>query len=45
MSDALDAFDHDAWRTALGTAVSYALVLVVLTAVLFGVPYLAFTAL
>jgi|GEM_PF-783384 len=48
--DAADAdqrpqFDHAAWRTGFGTLAGYALILVVMTAVLFLVPYLVFTTL
>ncbi|MDH5020675.1 hypothetical protein [Halobacterium rubrum] len=43
--DALDQFDHDSWWTALGTFVSYGLVLAAMTALLFLVPYFLFTAL
>lgn len=38
----LRRFEHPAWMTALGTVVGYGLVLVVMTALLFGVPYLLF---
>lgn len=37
-------FDHPSWLTALGTLVSYLLVLAVMTLVLFGVPYAVFLA-
>lgn len=36
--------DHPSWRTAGATAVSYLLILAVLTVLLFVLPYLAFTA-
>ncbi|MFC7155409.1 hypothetical protein ACFQPA_08070 [Halomarina halobia] len=35
-------FDHPAFRTAAATVVSYLLILVAMTIVLFGVPYLLF---
>ncbi|WP_458205014.1 hypothetical protein [Haladaptatus sp. NG-SE-30] len=38
-------FDHPSWMTAASTAASYLLVLAVMTVLLFGVPYLIFTAL
>jgi hypothetical protein len=38
-------FDHPAWLTAASTIASYLLVLAVMTVLLFGVPYLLFTAL
>jgi hypothetical protein len=34
--------DHPAWLTAASTVGSYLLILVVMTALLFGVPYLLF---
>jgi hypothetical protein len=43
--DALDRFDHDSWRTALGTGVGYGVLLLVMFALLFLVPYLVFLAL
>jgi len=39
------SFDHPAWLTAVGTAGGYAVLLVVLTVLLFLVPYLVFAAL
>ncbi|MEF8775193.1 MAG: hypothetical protein V5A43_01660 [Haloarculaceae archaeon] len=41
----LRRFDEPAWWTALATAVSYAVVLLVFTVVLFGLPYLIFVSL
>jgi len=38
-------FDHPALRTAIGTVFTYGLILLVMTALLFGVPYLFFLAL
>ncbi|WP_255679344.1 hypothetical protein [Haladaptatus salinisoli] len=38
-------FDHPAWLTAVSTVASYLLVLAAMTVLLFGVPYLLFTAL
>lgn len=37
-----ERFDHPTWFTAVGTAVAYSLILVAMTALLFGVPYLLF---
>ncbi|WP_266077282.1 hypothetical protein [Haladaptatus caseinilyticus] len=37
-------FDHPAWLTAASTIASYLLILVVMTVLLFGVPYLIFSA-
>jgi hypothetical protein len=45
MPDVLDEFDHPAWLTAFGTGVGYAIILVAMTAVLFGLPYLLFVSL
>lgn len=45
MVDAPDEFDHPAWRTAVGTGVGYGIILVAMTALLFGLPYLLFTVL
>lgn len=33
---------HPAWRTALGTVGGYAILLLVMTVLLFGLPYLVF---
>lgn len=41
----LDQFDHPAWLTAAGTLGGYAVILVVMTLLLFGIPYLIFTML
>ncbi|MFH5798752.1 hypothetical protein [Haladaptatus sp. CMAA 1911] len=38
-------FEHPAWMTATSTVGSYLLVLVAMTVLLFGVPYVIFTAL
>ncbi|GAA0660311.1 hypothetical protein ACFQDG_17345 [Natronoarchaeum mannanilyticum] len=43
--DALDEFDHPAWLTAASTAVAYGVVLLVMFAALFLVPYALFTLL
>jgi hypothetical protein len=43
--DALDQFDDDSYLAAAGTFASYGLILAVMTAVLFGVPYAIFLAL
>jgi hypothetical protein len=45
MPEVLDEFDHPAWVTALGTGVGYMTILLVMTAVLFGLPYLLFVSL
>ncbi len=36
-------FDHPAWLTAVSTFASYLLILVAMTVLLFGVPYLIFS--
>ncbi|MEE6208557.1 hypothetical protein U3A55_00080 [Salarchaeum sp. III] len=41
----VQSFDHPSWTAALGTLVSYLLVLVGMTVLFFGVPYAVFTAL
>ena len=38
-------FGHPAWVTALATVVSYSLILAVLTAAVFVIPYLVFSVL
>ena len=38
-------FDHPSWLTAVGTLVAYGLILVLLTVVLFAIPYLIFLVL
>lgn len=43
--DALDEYGHPAWLTAVGTAAAYGVVLLVMFAVLFLVPYGLFTLL
>ena len=47
MADArgFDQFDHPAWLTAAGTAGGYVVLLVVMTILLFGIPYLLFSTL
>jgi hypothetical protein len=42
MSVDLQQFDHPSWLTAIGTFVSYGLVLVAMTVLLFLVPYAIF---
>jgi hypothetical protein len=42
MSALPDRFDHPAWLTGVGTAVSYGLILLVLFVALFVVPLLVF---
>ena len=41
-SDLRDRFEHPAWTTVAGTAVSYGVILLVMFAVLFVVPFLVF---
>lgn len=41
----VDRFTQPAWQTAIGTAGGYAILLLVMTLLLFGVPYLVFTQL
>lgn len=41
----LGRFDHPAFRTAVGTVAGYGLLLVVMTVLLFLVPYAIFAAL
>ncbi len=41
----VDEHTQPAWVTALGTAGGYAILLLVMTILLFGVPYLVFVAL
>jgi len=41
----LDGLDHDAFRTGAGTFLGYGLILIVMTVLLFLVPYLLFTLL
>ncbi|WP_267195319.1 hypothetical protein [Halegenticoccus tardaugens] len=38
-------FDHESWRTAIGVGAGYGLILLVMFALLFLVPYLLFVAL
>lgn len=38
-------FDHPSWLTAAGTLVAYGLILLLLTVVLFAIPYLIFLVL
>ncbi|WP_202613781.1 hypothetical protein [Halostella pelagica] len=45
MPNAFDEFNHPAWMAALGTGVGYAIILVAMTAILFGLPYLLFVSL
>ena len=40
--NALAEFDHSAWLTAAGTLAGYGLILAVMFALLFVVPYLVF---
>lgn len=42
---AVEEFSQPAWLTALGTAGGYALILLVMTVLLFGLPYLVFVSL
>ncbi|MFP9190819.1 hypothetical protein [Natronosalvus vescus] len=41
----LSSFDHPSWKTAAGTGVGYLLILALMTAVLFVLPWLVFTTL
>lgn len=41
---ALDEFDHPAWLTAAGTLAGYGLILAVMFALLFVLPYLFYAA-
>lgn len=45
MNAKLGEFDHPAWLAAIGTFVGYGVILVVMTIVLFLIPYLIFWAL
>lgn len=45
MNDLLGEFDHPAWFTAIGTAIGYGVILVILAVLLFAVPLLIFSAL
>lgn len=45
LADVIEEFSQPAWQTAVGTAVGYGLILLVMTLLLFGVPYLVFTTL
>ena len=38
----LEQFKHESWMAVLATAVSYGMLLAVMTVLLFGVPYLIF---
>ena len=42
---ALSEYDHPAWLTIAGTLAGYGVILLVMTVVLFLIPYLIFTAL
>ncbi len=37
-------FEHPIWRTAAGTLTGYLVILLVMTVVLFGIPYLLFAS-
>ena len=41
----LSDLDHPAWLTAAGTVAGYGAILLVLTVLLFGLPYIVFTSL
>jgi len=43
--NAVDRFDHPAWVAAAGTLVSYSLVLLVMFAALFVLPFLVYSTL
>ena len=38
-------FEHPAWKTAIGTFVTYAVIVAIMTVLLFGIPYLLFSTL
>ncbi len=38
----VEEFKHDSWKTIIATAVSYGVLLAVMTVLLFGVPYVLF---
>ena len=42
---AVERYTQPAWLTAAGTAAGYAAILLVMTALLFGLPYLIFVSL
>ncbi len=42
VADLTDEYDHPAWFTAIGTFLAYGVILVVMAAVLFGIPWLIF---
>lgn len=42
LAGVVEDYSQPAWLTAFGTAAGYALVLLVMTIVLFGLPYLVF---
>jgi membrane glycosyltransferase len=44
-TDTTETFDHDAWRTLLGTGVGYGVVLLAMFLLLFVAPFLLFLAL
>jgi hypothetical protein len=45
VADITDRHDHPAWLTAAGTFAAYGLILVAMTLLLFGLPWLIFAAL
>ncbi|MDZ7702807.1 MAG: hypothetical protein U5J98_12540 [Halobacteriales archaeon] len=45
LGDAVAELSQPAWLTAFGTAGGYALLLLLMTVLLFGLPYLVFTLL
>lgn len=45
MAATLEQFDHAAWKTTMGMLVSYVGLLIAITIVFFGLPYLLFLAL
>ncbi|MFW5964687.1 MAG: hypothetical protein ACOCQM_07455 [Natronomonas sp.] len=40
-----ETYSHDAWLTAAGTFAAYGLILLAMTLLLFGVPYVIFSVL
>jgi len=45
VADIREEYDHPAWMTAVGTFLAYGVVLVGMALLLFGIPWLIFTAL
>lgn len=43
ISEFTEGFKHEAWKAAFGTFIAYSLILVGMTVVLFGIPWLIFS--